>query len=309
VAEIEADLLQFGAILFRGFEIDNVQKLQAFSRIFVPELLEYKERRSPRTDLGDKVYSSTVHPADQVIHFHNTTSFSHQWPRKIWFCCIVPASWRGFTPLAHCGRVLEHMRSDVRDRFLEHGVLYTRNFHPGIGLSWQNTFNTRERGDVDRYCSENGIQYEWIGERLRTAQIRHAAVRHPVTGGLTWFNQAYHFHVTSLPEEVSRTLLDSFPEDQLPRNAYFGNRDPLTPEVLQEIDRCYEAERVEFAWQKGDVVMIDNMLVAHARTTYRGDRLIALTLGDPYTSIQNGQGIVCPISNRTECDGSPFNSA
>src|SRR5436190_1908576 len=69
---IQAELRAHGALLFRGFGIDSVTKLRAFSAAISPDLVEYIERRSPRTELGDKVYTSTIHPADQYIHFHNT---------------------------------------------------------------------------------------------------------------------------------------------------------------------------------------------------------------------------------------------
>jgi hypothetical protein len=55
------------------------------------------ERCSPRTELGDKIYTSTIQPADQFIHFRNMTSFSHQWPRHLWFACLQPAEWEGRT--------------------------------------------------------------------------------------------------------------------------------------------------------------------------------------------------------------------
>src|ERR1700722_12563176 len=77
--QILRQLREFGVILFRGFNVDTIAGLREFAMTFTPELVPYKERRSPRTDLGGNIYTSTIHPADQEIHFHNTTSFSHQW--------------------------------------------------------------------------------------------------------------------------------------------------------------------------------------------------------------------------------------
>ena len=289
---VEDKILKHGAILFRGFKIDSVDKLEQFSKALRTELVEYLERRSPRTDLAEKVYSSTVHPADQYIHFHNTNSFAHQWPMKLWFCCIQPAEVDGRTPIADCRRVYQIMNPTLRDKFVEKGVMYRQNFYDGMGLSWQTTYQTTEKSGVADYCRKAGIDFEWIdGERLRTRQVRHAVVKHPKTGELSWFNQAHHFHVLSLEKEVSHLLLDTYKEEDLPRNAYFGDGQPITPMELDEITECYEREKISFPWEQGDVLMLENMLMAHSRTPFKGERLIALTLADMYSPSYHGGGV------------------
>jgi alpha-ketoglutarate-dependent taurine dioxygenase len=35
-----------------------------------------------------------------------------------------------------------------------------------------------------------------------------------------------------------------------------------------------------FAWREGDILVIDNMLVAHSRSTFVGPRKIVVALGD-----------------------------
>jgi alpha-ketoglutarate-dependent taurine dioxygenase len=282
---IQDRLLDYGAILFRGFDVGTVDRLSRFADSLTDEVVEYKERRSPRTLLGKKVYTSTIHPSDQEILFHNTTSFSHQWPLKVWFCCLRPPDSGGMTPIADCRRVLEHIDPTLREKFVDKGVMYVRNFHQGIGLPWQATFQTTDIEEVERYCRDAQIHCEWVfgGSRLRTRQVRHAVATHPVTGACVWFNQAYHFHIMNLPLNVRQGLLDTYAEEDLPRNAYFGDGSRISTEELAEIGAAYEAERVAFEWQKGDVLMLDNMLAAHARTSYEGDRLIALMLAEQYS--------------------------
>lgn len=293
--EILERLRSWGVLLFRGFGIDSISALRGFATKFTPELVPYRERRSPRTDLGQNIYTSTIHPADQEIHFHNTTSFSHQWPMKLWFSCIQPAEWEGRTPLADIRRVLARMDPGVRERFERLGVEYVSNYYPGMGLSWQTTFGTEERSEVERYCRAHGIGYEWIdGNRLRTRSVRHAVAVHPDTGEHSWFNQAHHFHVTSLEPEVTHALTGAYAEADLPRNSFFGDGSTIEAEVLEHIAECYAGERTAFLWERGDVVMIDNMLVAHARTSYRGERLVALAMGEMYAGSYAGGGLVHP---------------
>lgn len=296
---LNSKLLECGALLFRGFNIDTTEKLQKASLAFVPELLPYIEKRSPRTTLDNKVYSSTIHPSDQYIHFHNTTSFSHQWPMKIWFCCFQPAEEWGYTPIADCRTVLNTMDKELRDKFMTLGIQYVRNFQKEVGLSWQHTFNTENKSEVEAYCKQHGIMFEWLDEdKLRTKQIRHAVAQHPITKEAVWFNQSHHFHVLSLEKEVSGTLLNTYAKEDLPRNSYFGNGEEITQDIIDEITRCYKTAEVAFPWEKGDVLMLDNMLTAHSRTPYKGNRLIALTLGEMYQPLYNGGGFLPATQNQ-----------
>lgn len=297
---VRRELGEFGAILFRGFGIDRIDRLRDFARTFSDHLLPYVERRSPRTELGDNIYTSTIHPADQYIHFHNTTSFSHQWPRTIWFACLQPSETGGRTPIADCRKALRDLDADVRERFEQQGVLYTSNYYDGMGLTWQTTFQTSDPADVERYCHEHGIEFEWLGsDRLRTRARRHAVVEHPVTGESAWFNQAHHFHVRSLETQASEALLASFTEEDLPRNSYFGDGSPIDPPTLEHIYACYKDNEHSFAWEKGDVFMLENMTVAHSRTPYRGERLIALALADMYrvTRREGGRAYAAPSTS------------
>src|SRR5205809_1128837 len=81
--------------------------------------------------------------------------------------------------------------------------LFGRNFNGGVGLSWQTAFGTDDRAEVERYCVQSDIQWEWQDEdRLRTRQIRSAVARHPRTGEPVWFNHIAFFHLSTLEPQV-----------------------------------------------------------------------------------------------------------
>src|ERR1044071_2170893 len=75
---IEDELAKHGAILFRGFDLDGVGKFEGFARAVSPGLLDYRERSSPRSEISQGVYTSTDHPPDQSIHFHNEQSYTRR---------------------------------------------------------------------------------------------------------------------------------------------------------------------------------------------------------------------------------------
>ena len=51
----------------------------------------------------------------------------------------------------------------------------------------------------------------------------------------------------------------------------------------EELRKAYRQETVAFPWETGDVLMLDNMLVAHGRESYSGPRKILAAMGEAYT--------------------------
>ncbi len=277
-----------GAVLFRGFRVDSVEAFQAFvAATSDGPPLEYVDRSTPRETRGSKVYTSTVYPKDRTINPHNEGTYWLTWAMKIYFCCRVAATGGGETPIADVGRVHDRLSPDLRERFTEKGWSLVRNYNDGFGLSWQEVFQTDDRAEVEAYCRQNCIEFEWKdGDRLRTRQVRPAIRRHPKNDRLLWFNHAAFFHVTTLEPDLRNALLDDFGESGLPYNTYYGDGSPIAPDDVAEIHAAYQAERVMFPWKEGDIMLLDNMSVAHARQPFEGDREVVVMMTEPYTGVE-----------------------
>lgn len=280
---LEEKLRQHGGILFRGFGLEGPEDLEAFIRAVSGESLEYRERSSPRTAVKGNIYTSTDYPADQPIFLHNENSYQKEWPRKIFFLCRTAPGTGGETPIADVRKVLARIDPEIRDRFARRGWMYVRNFGDGFGLSWQTVFQTTDKEAIGRHCQDKGIDAEWKdGDRLRTRAVRTALARHPLTGELVWFNHATFFHVSTLSPAIREPLLRDFGTDDLPNNTYYGDGSPIEPEVVDHLRRAYLDEMAAFPWEEGDVLLIDNMLTAHARNPFTGPRKIAVAMADPH---------------------------
>jgi alpha-ketoglutarate-dependent taurine dioxygenase len=280
---IDTLLLQHGGILFRGFGVRSDEEFEQIMRSLTGELIDYTYRSTPRQQVSGKVYTSTEYPADQSIPMHNEMSYASTWPQKIWFLCAKAAEEGGETPIADSRGVYERIDPAVRRRFAERGVMYVRNYGDGLDLSWQDVFQTQEKSAVEEICRRMGIELEWKdgGNRLRTRQVCQAVLEHPRTGDLLWFNQAHLFHASSLPVEMRDTLLATFQEEGLPRNAYYGDGSRIGDEALAEIRRAYAEESVVFPWREGDLLMLDNLRVAHGRRPYAGRRRVVVGMAEP----------------------------
>jgi alpha-ketoglutarate-dependent taurine dioxygenase len=279
---IEEQLVKHGAILFRGFAMGSTEDFDEFSRTILPHRVNYVEGSSPRISMGEKVYTSTEYPADQFVSMHNELSYAHKWPGKLLFFCETEPREGGETPIADSRKVLEAISPDIRERFIEKGVRYTRNLHGGrgAGLAWQTVFETDDKAAVEAYCREGEVAFDWKGSGgLSTEQHRPAVRHHPVTGEALWFNQADQWHPSNLPEEA-QALLASRSTAELPIYATYGDGTPFEGPELDEIRRVFDKVMVRFSWRKGDGLLVDNMLVAHGRMPFAGPRRILVAMGE-----------------------------
>lgn len=276
-------LLLHGGILFRGFS-DVV--LGTFRRLIVTvsgEPLQYQERSSPRHEIKDNIYTSTDYPCRQSIFLHNEQSYNLTWPLRIFFHCVVAASAGGATPLADCRRIYRRISEQTCRALEENGYCYARHFGDGFGLTWEEAFQTDQRAVVEEYCRANNINFSWKSDgTLSTRQIRPVVVSHPETGEATWFNHLTFFNVSTLGHETAEALL-SFGKEQLPNNTYYADGSDIDPPILEELRAAYRAETVTFPWREGDILMLDNMLVAHGREPFTPPREVVVGMAEPYT--------------------------
>ncbi|HEY0404147.1 MAG TPA: TauD/TfdA family dioxygenase [Pyrinomonadaceae bacterium] len=283
---IESNLARHGGILFRGFKVKDFER---FATTISDRMLEYRERSSPRSQVSRNTYTSTDYPPDQSIFLHNENSYQQTWPLKIFFYCETPASRGGETPIADCRKVYEFIHPDIRNRFAERGWMYVRNFSNVLGLTWQTVFQTDERSAVEAYCLAHGIETEWLdNDRLRIRARRRAIARHPHTHELVWFNHAAFFHVSTLERAVREMLLLEFREEDLPANTYYGDGKPIEADVIAALRDAYHRATVTFPWQRGDILLLDNMLVAHGRAPFAGPRRVLVAMAEPHSSYEDG---------------------
>lgn len=274
-AQLNELVLKRGAVLLKGFDPLTPEKFESFIEAASGELLLYKNRSTPRSVVQGRVYTSTEYPPDQVIPLHNENAYTHEWPQRLYFTCLTAAQTGGETPLADSRRVLSLLPVDLVEKFERLGVMYVRTFTPGLGLTWQETFQMTDRIQVQKYCQKHGIQAQWLsGGRLQIKQVLQAVLTHPETKERVWFNQAHLFHVTALEQEVRQEIGRTIPSNELPRNAFFGNGEEIQENDLQAIRESYAAAEYKEPWREGDILVVDNILFAHGRRPYSGSRRV-----------------------------------
>lgn len=276
-AVVDSRLLETGAVLFRGFGVGSADQFERVASALTNELYGgYGDL--PRVGESRNIYESTPYPPDQPILFHNESSHLSSWPMRISFCCLVAAPEGGETPIADSRVMAQRLDPVVRERFRDKGLSYIRNF-AGLDVSWQTFFQTDDRDEVERICSEGGAETEWKeGDRLCVRQPATAIRSHPITGESLFFNQIQLHHPSFLQPEVRESLLSMFAREDLPRNVVYGDGSEIENDVADHISELYWDTSVMFPWEAGDVIMLDNMLTAHARMPFKGERRIAVAM-------------------------------
>lgn len=279
---LEEYLIKYNGVLLRNFGIYSISEFNKVVQIICPNLLDYVYRSTPRTRLGGKIYTATEYPADRYIPFHNENSYTSKWPKKLLFFCVVPSATGGETPISDSRLIYKSLNKDIVKKFEEKRIMYKRNFIPGIDLSWQEVFQTEEKYKVEEFCKAASIDYEWKNSlvELTIKEICQASIKHEITKEIVWFNQAHLFHLSALSDVDQLNLINEFGHDNLPRNAFFGDESSIDPNELNEIRNTYLNNKIEFKWEKGDLMIIDNLLMAHSRNPFEGYRKIAVAMGN-----------------------------
>jgi alpha-ketoglutarate-dependent taurine dioxygenase len=269
---MNALLHRHGAILLRGWSLSGAADFEAIVSRLGGRPWGYVGGNSPRTRVLQDVYTSTDYPATEVISPHNELSYLQAWPARLFFFSEVPAASGGQTPLVHGADVLRAMPGDIVARLRERKVRYVRHFNPKLkmGKTWQATYRTEDRDELTAILGAQGSQARWSdGDVLHVTTVCEPFAVHPVTGEEVWFNQAEQWHPSALAPALRRLLE---PRGQLAHDCEFGDGGPMDDEMLATIRRVIDARKLMFDWRRGDLLMLDNVLMLHGREAFTGAR-------------------------------------
>jgi alpha-ketoglutarate-dependent taurine dioxygenase len=270
-------LHEYGAILLRGFPIVGAQQFASIATAIAGDLSPYRDGNSPRSAVSAGVYTSTDYPASQVVTMHNELSYAHWWPRLLCFYCETPAAAGGESLLTSGTVVQAALGADVLARYKSVGISYIRNLHSGFGpgRSWQQTFETDDPGTVEAHLVAGGAEFRWKPDGgLWVKETRPAFRTHPDLALEVWFNQADQWHPSALDEATRAALHAICGEAGLPVNATFGDGQPLDEADLRAVRQSLLAAAIAVPLRRRDLLIVDNMLLAHGRAAYRGERRV-----------------------------------
>lgn len=272
-------VLEFGAILFRDFNLDTPTDFDRFCKAFGYQPFRYLGGAAVRNPVVGNVMTTNESPPDAVIPFHHELAHSSDYPSALFFFCEVPPAEGGQTPLAPShvvySRMLEREPKLVNRLVADGGLRYVRVAPDGddhssaIGRGWQSTFLTQDKSEAEKRASETGYDYEWLadGSMKTTTKLMKAIRMDERTGKGIFFNSIYATYLGWQDSRNDRTKAVIFP-----------NGDTLSPDVVETLKTVMEEAKVEINWQKGDVFSIDNRQVMHSRRPFKPPRSVLASL-------------------------------
>lgn len=289
-------LLTHGGLLFRGFPVAGADDFASvIEALATGPSVNYIGGDSPRNKIQGAIYTSTEAPSAVKIPLHNELSFVRHYPKHIFFFCETPPSARGETILGDARRIYRSLDARVRDRFMTKQLKYVSCYYGTSRVmdlvnalqpshkSWRDVFETDDPATVEELCGKHDFAFEWHADRnwIRISQTRPAAMQHPETQEWVWFSQAhlYDFNprLLGLWRWVSAKLFYARPHTRL-HEIFHADGSRVTRADLYHILDVLDANTVQFPWQKGDVLMLDNVLSMHGRATFTGKRRILAAL-------------------------------
>ncbi len=273
-----------GALLLRGFGIGSPEEFRAVAAAICPRLLDYVGGDSPRSNVADQVYTSTEFPPHLEIGLHNELSYTRSWPERVFFCALVVAESGGETHIAESREVLANLEPAVRGHFFKQGVIYKQHLRdddePGPGKSWQETFETSNRAEVEQICADQDMEFQWTRRGLRTSLSNPGVITHPITGEACWFNQAdlWHASFDTVKAQEKRLATKTPSEEVLGSHACYGDGSEIPISDLRAVRSSYRKSEILFPWQAGDLLILDNILAMHGRKPFKGARRVLVAM-------------------------------
>ncbi|EDO41184.1 predicted protein [Nematostella vectensis] len=281
-AELNEYLPKYGVVLFRGLPVDNNSAFSEFCDGLGYAPMSYKSGTGNRRKVQglDRVFTSTEDPKEFNIELHNEMACSTIYPRKvIFYCHQAPGdACGGLTPLARNSEVFSKLDMRIIAKLQQRQIRYHRYLtdeSAGLYASWQQSFQTDDPREVDKFLDAAGFHYEWnqSDNSLTYWYILPPIIPHPVSGEPKWFTQP-HVHHNTYYKESPMFEGSTLPNNKYPTHATYGDGEEFEPEVIQHIRAIGWQCAVGFPWQNGDVMVIDNFLAMHSRLSFTGERKI-----------------------------------
>ncbi len=296
--EIERVMTSSGALLLRGFRaLDSAAAFERALTVVCPQLMDYVGGTSPRRQVRGNIMTATEVPPTYSIPLHQEMSYTDTYPDRIAFFCELPPGGGGATTLGDMRAITARIDPAVRERWRAGGVQLRRTLpsddgvdkKPGVSKPWSEVFGTTDRAEVETIARGRGWRADWLpdGAVQLWQELRPALRAYEKTGDDVWFNQAHIFApATTLrwtrddgrEEQYQRlkSALDDHPE-MIDRVFHRDEHEIDAGDVMHVYDVLKRSE-IPLRWERGDLLLLDNTLAGHGRTSFSGERKVLTAL-------------------------------
>ncbi|WP_196073190.1 TauD/TfdA family dioxygenase [Nakamurella alba] len=287
-ATLDELLVEHGALVFRDFAIGDSKDFRAFVADYGFADLTYTAGASKRAAIDADVYEATALPPDVIIPLHQEMAYLSRWPGRLAFFSNLPAEEGGETIIGDMRKISAELPAELVEAVREHGILYRRNFrapsdswehHPtldAIHKPWPDAFGTDDPAHIEQFCKDMNLALTWEPDgSLTTEFLAPGFIEYPTLDAPLWFNQLHAQSMTLRTYGATNLALffEYYPRDRVrPYETLLGNRSQISARQIDAIYDVLDRHTVAFPWQRGDVMVVDNIITMHGRNPFRGKR-------------------------------------
>ncbi|GJZ63755.1 clavaminate synthase-like protein [Tanacetum coccineum] len=262
---LESLLNKRGVILFRGFPVTSPCEFNDVVEAFgFPEMVSVGGR-ALRSKVVGRIYTANESPPEQPIPFHHEMCYVPDFPSKLFFFCEEEPESGGETPIVLSHIVYERMKEKHPDfvvKLEEHGLKYIivtgDEDHASAmgGRGWKSSYMTNDKKIAEQRAANLGTKLEWMENGVKVIKGPVQAIRfNKEIQRKIWFNSL----AVSNPGLTNGKLNDNDTYVEL------GNGGFVPDYVIKECSKIMEEECVAIPWKKGDVMLVNNLMVLHGR--------------------------------------------
>jgi alpha-ketoglutarate-dependent taurine dioxygenase len=312
-AEFNKLLDTYGAILFRGFDIEDGNQFQKVLELLNIQLESvYHFGSAHRVRITDKVFTSSEAPPDTIIAPHNELNMVPWRPSILAFFCQVQPDSYGETPIINTEKLFYNLSTSLQHKIATFPQRFVR-YVPQHLLEL--VFEGLSQEEITKLLTEQGFDFNWEEDGSLNFECSYITLfSHPRTSRLCfclsivdclvsreWYrniSQRYSFgkrlYYNWLPASLYKefqqrlttaaTVVDGSQKRTSTLDAYFldghGQPTTMTEAEAKELGKAEWKNASIFQWKQGDILVIDNLQVAHSRLNTKQKRKILTAFGN-----------------------------
>ncbi|XP_042502296.1 clavaminate synthase-like protein At3g21360 [Macadamia integrifolia] len=261
-------LQRHSAVLFRGFGIGSAEEFGKVVEAFGWEEMEYSGVTT-RLKVADRVHTANEAPLHKFINFHHEMALMKQFPSKIFFFCAQPSPEGGETSIVPSHIIVEKMKERVpkfMTKLSEMGYVVRRSLPKEIdngaitSKTWKFFLQTEDEDEAKKRAQERlpcgSINFNKDGSAELTYGPMNPVRR--IGERKVWFNS-----ILGYEDDFIFT---------------FGDGNAIPSEAMDVYSQILNENCVDIKWQKGDILLLDNLAAQHARRPGKPPRAVLVSI-------------------------------
>ena len=308
--ELLNQMNQDGAILLRNFDINSLEDCRrVLEAIGIPlhsdDLCVGEVIRKKVDDYASEV---TMQDSNELVPPHTEAYFWYRQPKSISFYCEKANCRYGETPLFDCVNIFKAIPPGLLHKLQGKKVLMQFEYSASetdrsaisstqIKNTWQQVFKTQDKSVVEKALDRDDVEYAWKPNGALLVKVHVDLIaKHPVTGEKC-FRGVRYLSLDSLiymSKHFIRPRLGVLSSMKLTVKALLAKTidtrriywtDSLVDSSLSRKEKrllveIYFNNCAIFKWKTGDLLLIDNIKMGHARLNIKGERNIYAFMGE-----------------------------